>query len=432
MQRIRKALFVCTLSFFLLFLSFGNFLRLIESSLFPDGWLISEAFLYLLSFMCAYFIQIPISHKIWMGRAIVCIFCSFLWGYYLWGWDTAAALYALRFSATIVSIYSLFRVSYELFWGRVERFFTYLSIAYTIALMLGFSLYVFFPESDNLWVFLEQNHVGFYGDPHIGRFVSVYFDPNYYATIGGFIFLICCYLYAVSHKKRYVLLLCATALSVFLSWSRSGIALFLAICLCQGGYFIKRAFLSRKRIYIGTVLLVLSFCYLGLYVEEVKVFLDRVIHFLEDDSALYRWETFQFGLDILQEHPYLGVGINFLHPHTVETIGLNSLDSSLLSLIVQIGIIPFIALVFYGIYSTFSLFAYKKTWEGQETKAPHFFSLFWIYGLGVILFASQFNNLLFYPFWIFPFGVTALFLKERCKQLLAKQKIKSLCVGALD
>lgn len=432
MQRIRKALFFCTLSFFLLFLSFGNFLRLIESSFFPDGWLVSEAFLYLLSFICTCFIEIPVSHKIWIGRAVICVFCSFFWGYYSQGWDTAAALYALRFSATIVSIYSLFRVFYELFLGRVERFFAYLSIAYTTALVLGFCLYIFFPDSDNLWMFLEQNHVGFYGDPHIGRFVSVYFDPNYYATIGGFIFLISCYLYAVLHKKRYLLLACATSLSVLLSWSRSGIALFLGICLFQGSYFVKGAFLSRKRIYIGTILFLLSFCYVGLYVEEARLFLDRVIHFLEDDSALYRWETFQFGLDMLQEHPYLGVGINFLQPHTVESIGLNSLDSSLLSLIVQIGIIPFIALVFYGIYKSFFFFSYKKMWEEEETKAPHFFSLFWIYGLGVILFASQFNNLLFYPFWLFPFGVTALFLQERCKQLLAKQKIKSLCIGALD
>ena len=432
MQRIRKGLFFCTLSFFLLFLSFGNFLRLIESSFFPDGWLVSEAFLYLLSFMCAYFIEIPVSHKIWIGRAVICVFCSFFWGYYSQGWDTAAALYALRFSATIFSIYSLFRVCYEVFLGKVEQFFSYLSIGYTIALVLGFLIYIFFPESDSLWMFLEQNHVGFYGDPHIGRFVSVYFDPNYYAVIGGLIFLISCYLYAVLRKKRYVLLACATSLSVLLSWSRSGIALFLGICLFQAAYFIKGAFLSRKRIYIGAIAFVLFCCSLGVYLEEARLFLDRVIHFLEDDSSLYRWETFQFGLDMLQENPYLGVGINFLQPHTVEAIGLNSLDSSLLSLIVQIGIIPFMILGFYLIYKSFFFFSYKKMWEGKETKAPHFFSLFWIYGLGVILFASQFNNLLFYPFWIFPFGVTALFLQERCKQLLAKQKIKSLCIGALD
>lgn len=432
MQGLRRATFFCTTSFFLLFLSFGNFLRLLESSLFPDGWLVSEGILYGLCLLCSYFIEIPISDKLWMLKATSCLFCSFLWGYYLQGWDTAAALYAVRLAATIVAIYVLFRVFCVIFAKSISAFFAYLCIGYTVSLLLGFVLYIFFPDSEKLWMFLEQNHVGFYGDPHIGRFVSVYFDPNYYATIGGFIFLLCGYLYATLCKKRYAILGSITALSIFLTWSRSGIALFVGLCLCQLWYHFKGTFLSRKRIYIAAFFCLSTALYLWCYLEEGKLFLERVLYFLEDESALYRWETFQFGLDVLEQQPFFGVGINFLQRLSIEAIGLNSLDSSLLSLLVQIGIIPFIALIFYVGYKAVSFFSYQKIWQEEEVKAPYFFSLFWIYGLGVALFASQFNNLLFYPFWLLPFGVTALFLKERCNEYWLKRNNVYLCISTLD
>jgi hypothetical protein len=417
---LRRALFFSVTIFFFFFLAFGNFFRLIESTLFPDGWLVSEAFLYGLCIISCYFIAIPARHKVLILSSICLIFCSFFYGCYLQGFEVSAALYVARWSGALIAIYILFRICYDLFDGSIEKFFSYLCKAYTLSLLLGFVLYIFFPVSEKLWMWLEDNHVGFYGDPHIGRFVSVYFDPNYYACISVFIFLLTSYLYGVTQKKRYFFLSVAFVLSCFLTWSRSGIALLLAILAYQGYGAFTRSVFSRKRIYISLCFCLAGAAYLIIYQEETKVFLDRIVYFLEDESAAYRFDTFQFGLDLLEQYPLFGIGVNFLHQYTVLALGLNSLDSSLLALLVQIGIVPFVFLFGYACYKAFSFFSYNQVWKTKEKKMPHFLGLFGWYGLCVLLFASQFNNLLFYPFWLLPFGVTALFLRERCKE---RQKI---------
>ncbi len=151
--------------------------------------------------------------------------------------------------------------------------------------------------------------------------------------------------------------------------------------------------------------LTLPLCFFGawLYSEELGVFIHRTLHFFEEPSALCRLETFRLGVDLLAKFPFFGVGIGFLYQYTEGQVSLSSLDSSLLSLLVQIGIIPFLFLVIYGLYKSFTLLK-------RRDLPSSFFSWFIFYLTCVGLFASQFNNILFYPFWLLPLLTTCIFI----------------------
>ena len=425
MKSIRAFSFSCTLALFGMFLALGNLFRLVESPLFSDSLMISEAILYMSAFISAFFLRFFTKWIFAICPLILAIFCSFIYGWHLQGWDVHASLYAFRLIALIVTMSVLAKICFERYKGSLQLFFSYLCKAYGVSLFLGFILYLFFPDSEKLWLFLGQYHVGFQGDPHIGRFVSVYFDPNYYSCIAGLAFLLSSYLYTMTKKRRYQALSFLFLLSGLLTWSRSGIALLVAILGFRGWVFVKSCRVTQKGIFFTGFFSLFLCLYIGIYHEEMMIFWERTFHFFEDESALCRLRTFQFGLDLLAKYPLFGVGINFLYRYAIEGIGLNSIDSSLLSLLIQIGVIPFLVLIMYGSYRSFALQKIYRLWKEKEERAPYFFSWFLFYGLGVVFFSSQFNNLLFYPFWLLPFGVITLFLiKYTCS--------KRLCISIIN
>ncbi len=416
MQTVKNFFFSCTLGLFALFLALGNFFRLIENSLFPDSLVLSEGLLYLCVVMSAFFLRPGLNRACALIVCIGGIVTSFFYGLYLHGSDLQAGLYAVRLTAIITTIFVLTEITFEKYRGSIEAFFSYLCKAYTVSLVLGFGLYFFFPDSEKLWLLLGDHHVGFQGDPHIGRFVSVYFDPNYYCVIAGLIFFLSYYLYAISKKKRYAIFSFCILLSGLLSWSRSGLALFFALIAYRIFIFLQHGKIRQKTLWLICVCFAFTCLYLAIYREEVGTFLERIFYVFEDDSALCRLRTFEFGLELLAERPWFGFGINFLYRYTIEGIGLTSLDSSLLSLLIQLGIIPFLCLFVYAGYKSLYLVQVERIWKIRETKVPYFFSWLLWYGIGVVFFAAQFNNLLFYPFWVIPFGVILLFLIKKTKR----------------
>ena len=412
---LRKILFSLLLMTFFLFLSLGNLFRLVESSLFSDNLIISEALLYFLSFVSLVFLKLPAKVLLSVSLFSSLIGLSFLYGCSFQGFDLHAGLYALRLVFLLFSLVVISEVCFERFKGDMTAFFHFLFKAYAFSFLLGALLYLFFPSAEKLWILLKEYHVGFQGDPHMGRFVSVYFDPNYYASIAGLMFLIATYLYETTKKIRYQLGAFVFFLSGIFTWSRSGIFVLVLMLMYKiipsfvKGVFSKRGFLFSFAFVSLGVFLMLP------YLEEAGIFFYRTVHFFEEDSALCRLNTFQFGLSLLKAFPFFGVGINFLYKQAQEGLLLNSLDSSLLSILVQIGILPFFLLTAYSFFKALSFFKIRNLWREKEAKTPSFFSWFCFYGLSIGLFASQFNNLLFYPFWIVPFGVVFLFILKRVK-----------------
>ncbi len=400
---LKKAFFSCAIFSFFLLISLGNFFRFLENSLFSDNLIVSEALLYFFSLASLFFLSISKKALLRFFTLTSCVMCSFFYGCFLLEFDPRAGLYAVRLIFYFVTSYSLASIFYERFQGALHLLCGFFFKAYAIALILGAVLYTVFPSSNLLWDLLNSYHIGFRGDPHVGRFVSVYFDPNYYASISGFAFLVSSYLYFVTEKKMYRWGGYAFFLSGVLTWSRSGIAVLVALILYKALPFLLEGRFRKKEAVL--FIFTLSLCFFAglFYREELGVFMDRTLHFFEESSALCRLETFRLGLDLLAKFPLFGLGIGFLYQYTQKEVSLSSLDSSLLSLLVQIGIVPFCLLLIYGLYKSFVLFKMK------DFHSP-FLSWLIFYLITVGLFASQFNNILFYPFWLLPLLTTCIFI----------------------
>ena len=373
---LRKSLSAFLMISFFLFLSLGNLFRLVESSLFSDNLIVSEALLYALSFLNLIFLKISkrLLSKVCLFSALIGL--SFFYGCSFQGFDLHAGLYALRLILLLFSIVVISEVCFERFEGDLVSFFGFLFKSYGLSLFLGAVIYLFFPAAEKLWILLKNYHVGFQGDPHIGRFVSVYFDPNYYASIAGLIFLVSSYLYETTKKIRYQIGAFVFFLSGIFTWSRSGIVVLVLLLFYRiMPSFLKGSFRPKSFLF-GSLFAILGLLLTLPYLEEAGVFIYRTLHFFEEDSALCRLKTFQFGISLLELFPVFGVGINFLYKYAQEGLLLNSLDSSLLSILVQIGALPFFLLTGYGFFKGLSFFKIRNLWKEKESKVPYFFSWF--------------------------------------------------------
>jgi hypothetical protein len=91
-------------------------------------------------------------------------------------------------------------------------------------LILSVILFVAFNHSANLWDLLATIGLRFQGDPHVGRFVSIYFDPNFYAGIAIIPLILSIYLYKITNHKKYFVTAVLFICSIILTGSRSGFA----------------------------------------------------------------------------------------------------------------------------------------------------------------------------------------------------------------
>ncbi len=413
----KKLFFSLSLFAFTLFISLGNLPRFIETSFFSDHLLFSEVLLYFFAGCSLVFIKAPFKSYLTLFCFCLLTLCSFLYGCLIQGFDLHAALYAFRLIAFLITSFSLSYICLEKFKANSVSFFSYLSKGYAISLFFGFLIFLFFFSSELLWKELSLYHIIFHGDPHQGRFLSVYLDPNYYAAIVGIPLLLSLYLYQKTKKTSYAVFFAFLAISSLLTWSRSGLFLI--------GFLFSFLFLKSldfrgisSRVLKNFLCLLSCGLFLSLlFFQEMKTFFIRLFFLSQDESALSRLYTFNWGVFLWKERPLFGIGYNFLYKEVKQEIGLNSLDSSLLSLLIQIGAIPFIGLLLYGMYKVQGLkqaIAFLKT---QEKEGARFLLGFSLYGGLIIFFSSHFNQLLFYPFWLIPFSVISLFyingFKER-------------------
>ena len=417
---VQKSLFSLTLLCFSLLISLGNVPRFLETSLFSDHLLLTEIALYFFAFLSLPFLTLSKKSWLTLGALSFCTLISFFYGCLIHGADLHAALYVARLIAFYYTSAILAALSFQRYKTPIV-FFRYLCKGYAVALILGFCFFLFFPASEVLWKVLSSQSILFHGDPHVWRFVSVYFDPNYYAAIAGIPCLLSLYLYQSTSKKRYALFSFLCALSALLTQSRSG--LFTLFLLLLWLFFVSyKCFFSKRSLKVTLSLFLFFIVFSLCFFEEILAFAARVFSIKDDPSALYRFETFKWGVALFKERPLFGTGYNFLYSLIKQEIGLNSLDSSLLALLVQIGAIPFSLLLLFAIHQGCFLKKAVALWKRKELKGAYFLSSFICYGGLILGIASQFNQLLFYPFWALPFTVIALFLKSYLKSLVKTEK----------
>jgi putative inorganic carbon (hco3(-)) transporter len=236
-------------------------------------------------------------------------------------------------------------------------------------------------------------------DPHVGRFVSTFLDPNF---LGGFLALMLAFAFAMTIGSRSQLwawaMTAATLVAGVLTFSRSGY-LALAIVLVLIGLIY-----SWKLLLIGTL------CVLPLALTIPRV-AERVQGgFRIDRTAQDRIASWDRALVIFQNHPVLGVGFNNYHRaqqqlQLVSPIGEShstaGSDSSLLNVVATSGLVGFI------LYCLAGLMVLRDAWRTTRAKGRRYAKIAayaLLIGTPGLIANSFFVNSFFYPLILLPFA----------------------------
>lgn len=307
----------------------------------------------------------------------------------------SASLYLIRFMlmcGTLLVTFLLFPTA-----KHQRPIITAFIIAGLMLTLLGYVQLVLFPN------FAFMATLGW--DPHIGRVLSTFFDPNFFGMFLVVLFsvLLSRVLYEANLKQRTLLLgLLAIVLgAIFLTFSRSSyLALMVSVFLIIA--------MRNWRLVLLVGLIVLA---MGSMNERVRT---RVVGaFKVDATAKQRIESWKGTLRIINDNPVTGVGYNAFGP-TQERYGLTpnqkirssqGSDSSLLLVAATTGYIGLAIYLLFGLTLLYELLlAYRVA------KDPHVQSIA-LASLGILpayVIHSQFVNGLFYPLLLIPiFFITA-------------------------
>lgn len=217
--------------------------------------------------------------------------------------------------------------------GTLWRWAVAIGLVATALAVLGFLQLYFIPD------FSAYVPKGW--DPHVGRLLSTWFDPNF---LGGFFAFVIVLFLSLATERRSgrlvslgIALVCMLAL--ILTFSRSGYAGFLV------GFGVLAIVRARHFLSIGILVLLLVF----LFVPRVQ---ERVIGIRSiDETAQFRLTSWRNALTVVADHPWLGVGYNtyryvqvrygFLDDPALHAAGGS--DSSFLTVAVTTGFIGFAA-----------------------------------------------------------------------------------------
>jgi hypothetical protein len=212
--------------------------------------------------------------------------------------------YVLSLDQKIISFFYLIRLmSYFSFYIsagylvkvkiiNIRKITILLIVTSILMIIIGWIQYFLYPNLRNLL------YAGW--DPHLSRIFSTILDPNYFGII-TVVAIILFFSYMTSGKNKVSYFLFAVSLvTLAFTYSRSSyIALFF-------GFFYL--FYKKKKLYI---FIVSSFVFLGIILllprtEGEGVKLERMF------SYEARSDNWRLGMDILSDHPVLGVGFNTL------------------------------------------------------------------------------------------------------------------------
>jgi O-antigen ligase len=296
------------------------------------------------------------------------------------------ALYALRFMlyASLLWIVPLLCKTEE----QSKTIFRWVLGAGIAVMIIGFFQLMFIGDIG----FLSK-----YGwDPHVGRLVSTFLDPNF---LGGYFALMLAMLCALTlNKARPWIWLAAVAMLVagLLTYSRSGyLAVGTVVVLFGLRYSWKLLLLA-----------VLCIVPLGLAIPRVQ---SRIAGgFSVDATSQDRIQSWQDALTIGDHYPLLGVGYNnyrqaqeslgLIPPGSTSRSGAGS-DSSILNVLATTGVpglILYLSMFFLVVKDCFRILRSKEKSTAQTV------ALTLLIALPALFINALFVNALFYPFVAVP------------------------------
>lgn len=389
-NQLRTAPFLLPL--FGLFLTLGNLPRFLPLHFFPSHISLLELLLYVASL-----------HVLWIYRSNLGRFCwgpaliglSACYGIILNGWDPLCILYPCRLAMMLLTGWAIGQCLAVRFGPDLQQLCNWVVTWYGLHLLLGFAIFFLFPRTDDLFLLLQGWGIRMRGDPHYLRFISPYLDPNYFAAVGGIPLLLMRY-----SGRVHRFLKPALWAGLFLSFSRSG----LTALLFWISVIVLRSRFSSSLLRFTPFLFILLILLLSLvYPESSWYFWNRMVHFLEDPSAYCRFFSLREGWERFLQAPFFGWGMHYSVQPELPQLPSTHIDSSLLVTLADCGLIPCLLLLIAALCWTYNRFSLYR----RRDSFPFFFDLF-AYVIVILLFASFFNNILYYPFWLIP--IVALFV----------------------
>lgn len=302
------------------------------------------------------------------------------------------ALYIVRW----IEYAAIFFIAYDYFSrpGRPRRYLWLIAWVGLITAALGFIQLRLFPD----FSFMVPRG----WDPHVGRLLSTWFDPNF---LGGFFVVLVTVALALALSRergawKWWLVVAILLPAIILTYSRSAY-----VALAAGLGFVT-LFRSRLLFAIGA----LSFLAVVIFIPRVQ---ERVIGIRTiDETARYRLISWQRAATVFRDHPWFGVGYNvykfvqvqyrFLDRPTEHSA--SGSDSSLLTVAVTTGVVGL------TIYLWLLFLAIREAWRTWWDKT---LPMFWrsaglglVAGIIALFIHSQFVNSLLYPhlmetMWVF-------------------------------
>ncbi len=339
-------------------------------------------------------------------------------------------LYSLRIIATLcvaIAITNVFK-KYEISRDKICNYIIY---NYLIVVGIGLIQLIFFPVAYDFYDIFYNMGVYFANpDPHVGRLISTYFDPNYLAACLIIPSMLCLNYYAKKGSKLNLLYLVIFITAIVLTVSRSGV---LGICIALFIYFISTIRIENKKIekskttiralaigiIVATIFAFLTFC------TDVRVF-KRILGTANDDSTYARISDWSKGLQTIssdeekaqkkeesekiksKNNLVIGIGYNMLGFTEANSSKASSAsfgnDSSLLVILITSGTIG--SLYFIYVITERLIRAYKERKKYTDNEA-----LIAIIITSLVI--CNFNNLLFYTLWLLPIFTLLNLKKEK-------------------
>lgn len=283
-----------------------------------------------------------------------------------------------------------------------------------------------------LWVYPDFAKMAEKGwDPHIGRLLSTWFDPNFLGSFFSYVLIISISVISmrwkaeVQNKKHIIgflqnrstqLLIISIFIllvALLLTYSRSALLAFVLPVTLIGMIYFRTFFL------VGCLAIALVLPFSPRAVDRISDGVSSAFSlasenamFVPDATARLRVENFQEGISLGNDHFFTGIGFNVIRTYKTENIhSAGGFDSSLLTVFVCsgfFGLFAFLFLHFKSIQEVIKKIEYSKNADHK--------------GLGIGILANMigvfaqsfFINSLFFPFFILYFWTAiALFLAKK-------------------
>ena len=332
-------------------------------------------------------------------------FVSLLINTIRFSYSIGSMLYGLLYSVRIVHLMLLCSLIKEYFKENkieIKKIFDFIINCYIVVCIIGFVQLIFFPKAYDFYEIFYNLGVYFpNADPHVGRLISTYFDPNYLAACLLIPTIITLIYWDKYNEKKYFIKFLIISLTIILTVSRSGLLGYVitVFLFTLSGLKLEQGKLKYNKKTIILFLSIMIMFVISLKSGNVRV-VNRITNSVSDKSTYYRFDNWEYSMDIIKDNSLIGVGYNLIGTYSDVNLDIKrgesvkyGSDSSLLLIMMTTGIIGFIY---------FAIITLKYIIKNIRLRKKDIVYLISPIILISALISCNFNNVLFYTLWMFP------------------------------